>query len=91
MEKSYLLKLPGMVGGGIKENNGGSEFKYNIFDTFKNISKCHNVLPMCTIIKKKIKYFLIVCNVLEYSDKRHSSYTQRVYFPVGKSEVIHII
>jgi hypothetical protein len=24
--------IPGMVAGGIKENNGGGEFKYDIFD-----------------------------------------------------------
>jgi hypothetical protein len=24
--------VPGMVGGGIKENNGGGEFKYGTFD-----------------------------------------------------------
>jgi hypothetical protein len=25
--------IPGMRGGGIKENGGGNEFKYDIFDT----------------------------------------------------------
>jgi hypothetical protein len=25
--------IPGMGGGGIKENDGGGEFKYDIFDT----------------------------------------------------------
>jgi hypothetical protein len=27
--------IPGMAGGGIKERGGGSEFKYNIFDTLQ--------------------------------------------------------
>jgi hypothetical protein len=35
--------IPGMGVGGIKENNGGSEFSYNIF---KNFYKCHNVPPV---------------------------------------------
>jgi hypothetical protein len=26
--------IPGMVGGGIKENEGGIEFKYDVFDIF---------------------------------------------------------
>jgi hypothetical protein len=26
--------IPGMVGGGIKKNGGGGEFKYDIFDIF---------------------------------------------------------
>jgi hypothetical protein len=25
--------IPGIMGGGIKENDGGGEFKYDIFDT----------------------------------------------------------
>jgi hypothetical protein len=35
MEKMILVEtIPGMGVEGIKENYGGSEFKYNIFDTF---------------------------------------------------------
>jgi hypothetical protein len=26
--------VPGMVGGGIKENGGGGEFRYDLFDVF---------------------------------------------------------
>jgi hypothetical protein len=38
--------IPGMGVGGIKENNGGDEFNYDIFDIlFKNFCKCHNVPP----------------------------------------------
>jgi hypothetical protein len=33
MKKWYLLKLPGIRGGGIKERGGGGEFKYDVFDT----------------------------------------------------------
>jgi hypothetical protein len=33
IEKQYLLKLPAIRGGRIKESNGGGEFKYDIFDT----------------------------------------------------------
>jgi hypothetical protein len=33
MEKRVLLKLfPERMGGGIKENDGGGELSYNIFD-----------------------------------------------------------
>jgi hypothetical protein len=32
MEKRYPLKLFLKWGGGIKENGGGDEFKYDIFD-----------------------------------------------------------
>jgi hypothetical protein len=38
----------------IKENNGGGEFKYETFDTYKNFYKCHNVPPPSTTIKNKI-------------------------------------
>jgi hypothetical protein len=34
----FIETLPGMEGGGIKENDGGGEFSY-----FKNFCKCHNV------------------------------------------------
>jgi hypothetical protein len=33
MEKRYVETVPEMKGGGIKENGGGGEFKYDIFDT----------------------------------------------------------
>jgi hypothetical protein len=29
--------IPGMEGRGIKENNGGSEFKYDIFDILQEL------------------------------------------------------
>jgi hypothetical protein len=41
-----------MEGVVVKKNGGGGEFKYNIFDTFKNFSKCHNISPLTTTIKK---------------------------------------
>jgi hypothetical protein len=34
--------IPGVGGGGIKENDGGSEFNY---DHCKNLCKYHNVPP----------------------------------------------
>jgi hypothetical protein len=34
-----------MGGGGIKENDVGDEFKYDIFDIYKNFYKCHSVTP----------------------------------------------
>jgi hypothetical protein len=34
MEKRYLLKLFQKWGRGIRDNGGGGEFKYNIFDIF---------------------------------------------------------
>jgi hypothetical protein len=37
---------------GIKENDGRSELKYDIFDILHNICKCHNVAPPSTTIKK---------------------------------------
>jgi hypothetical protein len=43
-----------MEGVVVKKNGGGGEFKYNIFDTFKNFSKCHNISPPNTTIKKVI-------------------------------------
>jgi hypothetical protein len=46
--------FPGMEGVVVKKNGGGGEFKYNIFDTFKNFSKCHNISPPNTTIKKVI-------------------------------------
>jgi hypothetical protein len=44
----------------IKENNGGGEFKYETFDTYKNFYKCHNVPPPSTTIKNKINMFVRV-------------------------------
>jgi hypothetical protein len=45
--------VPGMVGGGIKENGEGmnSSMMYLIY--FKNICRCHNVPQPSTTIKKK--------------------------------------
>jgi hypothetical protein len=37
--------IPGMRGGGIRESGGGGEFKYDMFDTFKNLCKSQDVLP----------------------------------------------
>jgi hypothetical protein len=34
---------PGIKGGGTKESSGGGEFKYDIFDTLKNLCKCYSV------------------------------------------------
>jgi hypothetical protein len=34
---------------GIKENDGGDEFKYDIFKYCKNFCKCHNVHLSSTI------------------------------------------
>jgi hypothetical protein len=34
LEKSDLLKLLGIWGRELKENDGGGELKYNIFDIF---------------------------------------------------------
>jgi hypothetical protein len=42
--------IPG-IGGGIKENGGGSEFKYDIFSI--EFCKCHNVPPPSTTKKKE--------------------------------------
>jgi hypothetical protein len=39
--------------GGIVKVVRGSEFKNDIFDTFKNRYKCHNVPPPSTTIKEK--------------------------------------
>jgi hypothetical protein len=51
--------IPGMEGEGIKENDGGGEFKYDIFDICKNFCKCHNV-PLTSSRKKFVKNFLKV-------------------------------
>jgi hypothetical protein len=42
------------VKGGIKENGGGGEFEYDIFDNCKNFCKYHNV-PLAQQFKKKGK------------------------------------
>jgi hypothetical protein len=39
--------------GGIKENGGGGEFKYDILIHCKNFCKCHNVSPPSTAINKE--------------------------------------
>jgi hypothetical protein len=46
------LKLFQEWGKGIKESCGGGEFKYDIFDSFKNFCKCHKVSPPSRTIKK---------------------------------------
>jgi hypothetical protein len=43
-EVRHCWNYSGNGGGGIKENNGGSEFKYYICKIYyKNFCKCHNV------------------------------------------------
>jgi hypothetical protein len=51
-----VVTIPGMGGEEwIKENDGGGEFKYEIFDIYdKNFCKCHNVPPFSTTMKKMI-------------------------------------
>jgi hypothetical protein len=44
IEKRYLVKVF-QEWGGIKENDGGGEFKYDSIYC-KNFCKCHNVLPV---------------------------------------------
>jgi hypothetical protein len=39
--------------GGMKENDWGGEFMYDIFDTLQYLCKWHNVPPCITIIKEK--------------------------------------
>jgi hypothetical protein len=40
----------------MKENGGGGEFNYDIFDIFKNFCKRHSVpLPRTTIKRKNLK------------------------------------
>jgi hypothetical protein len=46
--------MGGVEGGGIKENCGWGEFKYEIFDILKNFCTCHNVSPHRTTIKKRL-------------------------------------
>jgi hypothetical protein len=53
MEKWCLLTIPGMGGGGMKENGGGGRFKYLMY--CKNFHKCYNVSPPSTTVKNKIK------------------------------------
>jgi hypothetical protein len=44
---------PGIRAGGMKENDGGGEFKFKIFATlFKNFCKCLNLPQPSTTIKK---------------------------------------
>jgi hypothetical protein len=37
--------IPGVGEGEIKEDEGGGEFKYDMFNIFKNFCKCHNEPP----------------------------------------------
>jgi hypothetical protein len=42
--------VPGIRGGRMKESSGEGEFKYDIFDTCKNLCKCYSVPPPSTTI-----------------------------------------
>jgi hypothetical protein len=48
--------------GVVKESDGGGEFKYDIFDNYKNFCKCHNTPSPSTIKKEKISK--IKCKVI---------------------------
>jgi hypothetical protein len=47
--------VPGTGGGGMKESSAGGEFKYDIFDNYKNLCKCHSEPPPSTVIINIIK------------------------------------
>jgi hypothetical protein len=68
---------PGICGGGVKENNRGvnSNMIYLIY--YKNLCKCHSVLPPSTTKKEKKPFILItssisllLCNVTVFTSSK---------------------
>jgi hypothetical protein len=73
--------IPGMVGGGIKENDRGRVNSTMIY--CKKFCKCHNVPPSTTIIKIKYKKINAVVSIVQL-------YNTALPFILSFSQITHL-
>jgi hypothetical protein len=50
-----MIPVETNLGMGVKESGGGEEFKCDVFNTFKNSCKCHNVSTQYNSKKVKVE------------------------------------